>query len=141
MLPTQLLMGLRRVANQEIDFRWAEVAGVDFDQSLAGCGIDALFVDAFAFPFQGEAGVGEGPVHEGADGGGFAGGEDIIIWLVLLHHHPHAADILPRMAPVALGVEIAEVELVLPGELDGGGGAGDFASDEGLAAQRAFMVE
>ena len=45
------------------------------------------------------------------------------------------------MAPVALRVEIAEIELVLIAELDRGDGARDLAGDEGLAAKRAFVVE
>ena len=45
------------------------------------------------------------------------------------------------MAPVALRIEIAEVELFLAPQAYGGGGASDLAGDERLAAQRAFMVE
>ena len=45
------------------------------------------------------------------------------------------------MAPVALGVEVAEVEAVAQAELYLGHGPGDFAGDKGLAAQRAFVVE
>jgi O-antigen ligase len=36
-----------------------------------------------------------------------------IVGLILLQHQPHAADIFLGMAPVALGVEIAEEQLVL----------------------------
>ena len=45
------------------------------------------------------------------------------------------------MAPIALRVEIAEIELVLAAELDRRRGAGDLARDEGFAAQRALVVE
>ena len=45
------------------------------------------------------------------------------------------------MAPVALGVEIAEIELVLEAEMDRRDGARDLAGDEGLGPRRAFVVE
>jgi hypothetical protein len=45
------------------------------------------------------------------------------------------------VAPVAQGVQVAEVEAVLQAELDAGDGAGDLAGDEGFAAHRAFVVE
>ena len=37
----------------------------------------------------------------------------IVVRLVLLQHQPHAADIFPGVAPVALGIEIAEIEPLL----------------------------
>jgi hypothetical protein len=40
-----------------------------------------------------------------------------------------------------LGVDVAEVEGVLQAEFDAGGGAGDLAGDERLAAARALVVE
>ena len=42
------------------------------------------------------------------------------------------------VAPVALGVEVAEVKFLLQAGLDAGDGAGDLAGDEGLAAARAI---
>src|SRR3546814_10102668 len=45
------------------------------------------------------------------------------------------------MAPVALGVEISEIELVLQPLSDRGRGACDLAGHERLAADRRFMVE
>ena len=45
------------------------------------------------------------------------------------------------MAPVALGFEIAEIERVFEAGLDAGDAARDLARHEGLAADRAFMVE
>jgi hypothetical protein len=50
-------------------------------------------------------------------------------------------DVVLGVAPVALGVEVAEVEGVLQAEFDAREGAGDLASDEGLATGRGFVVE
>jgi hypothetical protein len=49
----------------------------------------------------------------------------------------HAFDIIPGMAPVALGLEIAEIERVFQTDLDAGNAARDLAGDKGLAADRA----
>ena len=70
-----------------------------------------------------------------------AGGDDVVVRLVLLEHEPHRLDIIAGKAPVALGVHVAEVELLLKAFLDAGSGAGDLAGDERLAPTRAFMVE
>ena len=69
-----------------------------------------------------------------------AGGQHVVVRLVLLQDAPHALDVVAGMAPVALGVEVAEVELVLQAELDRGDRAGDLARDEGLAADRASWL-
>ena len=45
------------------------------------------------------------------------------------------------MAPVALGVEVAEIKLVLITEMYGSHGTSDLACHECLAAQRALMVK
>ena len=53
----------------------------------------------------------------------------------------HALDIVPRMAPVALGLEVAEVDRVFEPDLDAGNAAGDLARHKGLAAGRALVIE
>ncbi len=45
------------------------------------------------------------------------------------------------MAPVAFGVEIAQIELVLRSKMDRRRSAGDLAGDESLAANRALVIE
>ena len=56
-----------------------------------------------------------------------------------ISHMP--STIVAGVAPVALGIEIAEIEPVLQPELDRRDRAGDLAGDEGLAADRALVVE
>src|SRR3954467_10510246 len=53
----------------------------------------------------------------------------------------HALDVVPGMAPVALGREIAEIERLLQSHLDAGDAARDLARDKGLTADRALVVE
>ena len=83
----------------------------------------------------------EGQLDELAHAVGLAGGQHVIVGLILLQDAPHALDIVARMAPVALGVQVAEIQAVLPAMLDGGDRAGDLAGDEGLAAGRTLVVE
>ena len=71
----------------------------------------------------------------------FAGGDDVVVGDVLLQHQPHGAHVVPGVAPVAFGVEVAQVQGVLRAEVDAGDGAGDLAGDEGFAADRRFVVE
>ncbi len=78
---------------------------------------------------------GEGQLDELAHGVGLAGRQHVVVGLVLLQHQPHALDVVARVAPVALGVEIAEIEALLQAELDRRDRARDLARDEGLAAR------
>ena len=71
----------------------------------------------------------------------FFRGENVVVRLGLLQHHPHAFDIFGRVAPVALGFEIAEIELVLQAVANPRDSARDFAADENFAAPRGFVVE
>ena len=60
-----------------------------------------------------EADEAEGDLAQLADGVHLAGGDDVVVRLRLLEHPPHRLDVLRRVAPVALGVEVAQVEVLL----------------------------
>ncbi len=47
-----------------------------------------------------------------------AGRQHIVVGLVLLNDKPHAFDVVPGVAPVALGIQVAEKQLVLQPVLD-----------------------
>jgi hypothetical protein len=88
-----------------------------------------------------EAGVAEGDFEKFLHRMRLAGGDDVVVRLGLLKHEPHGLDVFLGKAPVALGVEVAEEDLVLPAQLDRGDGAGDLARDEGFAAPGGLVVE
>src|SRR6185437_14242200 len=96
----------------------------------AGLAFPAQLVDALARPDQLAADFGESGLDEFAYRMHFAGGEHVVVGLRLLQHEPHALDVIPGVAPVALRVEIAEIEAILESEFDCGDGAGDLAGDE-----------
>ena len=79
--------------------------------------------------------------NEVLDAVGLAGGDDVVVGLVLLQHQPHRLDVVAGVAPVALGVEVAEHDLVLQPELDAGDRVGDLAGHELEPAARALVVE
>ena len=122
--PAQQLAALAGVAFQVIHLGGPEVAGIDLHILL---------------PVQIQAA--EGEAQEIADADALAGGHHVVVRLLLLEHAPHGLHVVTREAPVAPGVEVAQPQLVLEAELDAGGGAGDLAGHEGLAAARALVVE
>ena len=123
-LPAEGLAGLRRIAQEDVHLRGAEIARIDLHVLLVV-----------------EVELREDLLGEFADRMGLSGGDDVIVGPVLLEHQPHRLDVVPGEAPVALRLEIAEVELLLEAELDPGGRAGDLPRDEGLAAAGGFVVE
>ncbi len=153
--PAEFGFGLGWVAEQGFDFGGTEIARVDCDDALlslalslspgpspaCGGGEVAFFFDAFALPTNFHAKLFGGGVDEVSDRVLHAGGDDEVFRFVLLQHQPLHFDVVLGVAPVALGVHVAEVETVLQTEFDARQGAGDFAGDEGFAADRAFMVE
>ncbi len=70
-----------------------------------------------------------------------AGRHHEVVGLVLLEHQPHRLDVVAGEAPVALGVEVAEVELLVEPVLDARGGARDLAGHEGDPAPGGLVVE
>ena len=75
----------------------------------------------------------ERDVDQLADRVGLAGGHDVVVADRLLQHQPHRLDVVAREAPVALGVEVAEHQLVLQAERDPGHRLADLAGHELLA--------
>jgi hypothetical protein len=72
---------------------------------------------------------------------GHAGRQHVVVRAVLPEDAPHALDIVARMPPVALRIEVAEPEHVLQAAMDRRRRAGDLAGHEGLAAAGALVVE
>src|SRR5712675_1151499 len=64
-----------------------------------------------------------------------------IVGRIGLQYPVHALDIIPGVAPVASRPEVSEIERLLETGLDAGDAAGDLAGHEGLATNRAFMIE
>ena len=141
--PAQLNLGLGRVAQQGFDFGGAEIAWVHGDDELVALGSFpvAFLVHAFAFPTDGHAQFLGGGVDEVAHAVLHAGGDDEIFGLRLLQHEPLHFNVVLGVAPIALGVQVAQEQAVLQAQLDARQGAGDLAGDEGFTADGAFVVE
>ena len=97
--------------------------------------IDGLLVEARALPGEVEFEQLGAALDELAHAVLLAGGDDVVLRLLLLQHEPLHLDVVAGVAPVALGVEVAEEELGLQAGLDARQAAGDLARHEGLAAQ------
>ena len=87
-----------------------------------------------------EADGGESDLNHFLNGVGISGGEDKVFGRCVLKDHPHAADIILRVAPITFGAGVAERKLLLPAKLDGSSGAADFAGDEVFAAAGRLVV-
>ena len=113
--------------------------GVAYEEVDLGGALVALVVLHVLLPVETEQP--EGLLAELPDAVRLVGGDDVVVGIVLLEHEPHHVDVLLGVAPVAAGVEVAEVEGLLQAELDPRGRPGDLARDEGLAAAGRLVVE
>ena len=66
--------------------------------------------------------------------------DDVVVRLVLLQHEPHRAHVVPGVAPVAPGVEVAERHVALEAEADRGGRVRHLARHEVERAPRGLVV-
>ena len=140
-LPAEFVARLAGVADQEIDFGGTEIGRVDANQGLAGFAVDAGFVDALAAPFDAATDFRERQLDEFTHRAGFAGRQHEIVGLIRLQYAVHALDIILGMSPVALGLEVAEIQHIFEAGLDAGDAARDLARHEGFSAERALMIE
>ena len=145
-VPAEFGAGLRGVTPEVDDVGGAVEVGGNLDEGLAdklvgAADADAFLVLGFALPLEFDADIVEGELGKLADAVLHARGDDVVLGLAGLEDEPHTLDVVLGVAPVAEGVKVAEVEFVLQALGDAGGGEGDLARDEGLAAALALVVE
>eukprot|EP00966_Prymnesium_polylepis_P211396 4895600-Prymnesium_polylepis.1 len=79
--------------------------------------------------------------HGPADRAGHAGGDHVVVGRLLLQHHPHHLHVVARVAPVALGVDVAHEELVLQPLVDARDRTRHLSRDERGPSARRLVVE
>ena len=62
-----------------------------------------------------------------------AGRQHVVVGFVLLDDEPHALDVIARVAPIALGRQVAEKQLVLQAKLYRCNPAGNLAGNKSFA--------
>src|SRR6266571_14702 len=124
--PSQDSLRLARVATQRMDFRGPEVLRVGPDE-LQWIPLQARLLHR--------------QLQELTDGPRLPGCDHVVVGLFLLEYPPHRLDVLGRVPPVPLRVEIAKLdELRFPGD-DLGEAVRDLAGDELEASPRALVIE
>src|SRR5262249_17576310 len=83
----------------------------------------------------------KGPLDKLAYSMAVASRQHVIVWLWLLHDHPHALNVVAGMPPVAPRIEGANEELFLHPDLDCSDGAWNFSRNESLSTDRTFVIE
>src|SRR5258708_7937823 len=139
--PTQFQPGFGCVTEQCFDFGGAKIARVDRDDAMPGLEIVALLMEAIALPSDPDADFLGGKIDEIAYRMLLARGNHEVLGCLLLQHQPLHLDIIPCMSPIALGIEIAEMNALLKSKLDARQRARNLPRDERLAAKWRLMIE
>src|SRR6478672_10088898 len=72
---------------------------------------------------------------------GFTGGDYIVIGLILLQHQPHCLDVFLCVTPIALRIQISQIEFFLQPGLDAHSSASNLSRNKCFATPRALVVE
>src|SRR5205807_8055413 len=123
-LPPEFLPRPGRVGDEVLDVDRPEVSRFDFD-----------------IPAPIEADIPECLFHKLLHRVTLSRPEDIIVRTLLLKHQPHAFHILRRVSPVAPGVEVTQVQVLLPPAQDGRDRPRDLPRDERFSPAGALVVE
>ena len=123
--PAEALAGLGGVADQQVDLGRPEELGV-----LAHVALPVVDAD-----------LGERPLDELTHRVRLAGGDDVVVGLVLLQHQPHRPHVVAGVPPVTLRVQRPHHQLVLQPELDPRRRVGHLAGHELDAPARPLVVE
>src|SRR5208337_124362 len=140
-LPAKFLERLAGIAEKEIDLRRTKITRIDLDKDPAGFFVETTLFDSGSFPPDFDAKLCKGALDEFAHRMGFPRRQDIIVRLGLLQNPPHALDIIARVAPIPLGIEVAQKQPVLKSQMDCRDRTGDFSRDKGFGPGRTFMIE
>ena len=134
-VPGEHRANLRRIIVTQGD---TEPASVEQQRHLGRAQIARVELhELFPIQFQ----VFEDVIQKLAAGVGPARGDHIVVGLLLLEHQPHGFDVFLGIAPITLGIQIAQFQRFLLSKMDFGNSISDFTSDEFFATQRGFMVE
>ena len=106
------------------------VARIDLYDTSPGVCVVSLLVFIHSLPRQFDPRRGKCHPAKPAHRRRAAGGKHVVVRGFLLVHPPHPLHVIAGVAPVALGVEGAEVGLFLQARLDAGRGPGDLARSE-----------
>ena len=150
--PAEILAGAAGIAEQCLHLGRPEIDRIDphdhvadleraLRRALVEAGDGADLVHPLPRPCHADAEALGGALHELAHAVLLAGGDDVVARALLLQHQPLCDDIIAGVAPVAPGIEVAEEQAGLRTQHHVRQRPGDLAGDEGLAADRALVVE
>lgn len=100
--PAQFVPRFAGVADEQVNFGRPEIARVDPHKRITGLGIDTLLGPALASPDDPTPDNRERPLNELSYWVRLARCENVIVRFALLHHQPHALDVVAGVPPVAL---------------------------------------
>lgn len=117
------------------------VSGVHLYDAATGGGVIALLVHSPSFPSQFDTEFGGGRPDEIANAILHTCRDHEIFRMILLQHQPLHFNVVSGVPAVAQGIQISKIQTVLQIKADAKQSACNFAYDEGLTANRAFMIE
>mmetsp|Transcript_18202 Transcript_18202/g.27028 ORF Transcript_18202/g.27028 Transcript_18202/m.27028 type:complete len:261 (+) Transcript_18202:28-810(+) len=142
--PTNLLLGLGGVSEQELDFGRTEVSGIDLDKDtrfVLSINSDLINGSGGSNPLDGCSNNLEGLLDKLTDSVRLSSCKNVVIGFVLLHHHPHTFDVITGMSPITLGINVTQVQGLILLLHNTSNTCRNLTGHEGAATTGRFVVE
>src|SRR5262249_28974333 len=134
-LPSKLFPYLCGIAEQRINFGRPKVSRIDGNDSFARFHIESFLVASRSRPAYLHSQFHGGRVDKISYRMLLACGNDEVVWMCLLQHQPDCLHVVSSMSPVALGVQIAQIQAVLQSQMNPGESANDLARNKSLSTE------
>ena len=140
-IPAEYSPGLRGVAPEIVHVCRTEPLRIHADHHLTGNRIVSLLVHTGTLPANGDTVGSKSPLREISHCMLLAGRNDKVLRLLLLHNQPHTLHIILGIPPVAQGIHIAKLQMILDSLCDSARRKGNLPGDKILSTTLRFMVE
>ena len=140
-LPREICPCFCTISKEKIHLCRTEVLRIHLNKNFSCFFVIPLLINSCSLPIYLYTNFFETPVHKVTNCACLSSGNNIILGFILLEHTPHSINIILRMSPISLRIEVSEIELLLKSKTDLGYRHSDLTSHECLTTNRRLMVK
>lgn len=139
--PAESCLCLGGITEEEVNLCRTKVSRIYLYEDSSCLSIVSLLFDSTSPPLYLCTDFSKCPLDKLPDTVGLTCRKDKVLGNILLKHEPHTPDIVLRMSPVTLRIEISYIKCFLQSEVDARDRTRNLTCDKCLTTDRRFMIE